>query len=172
MCFFVIHCITFEYVVGWCTPRPVAEHSRVWWCMGTMAVLSTELPCLDSCRGEGIPITIELPPEDPLEVPMGGPRRPPGIGPPLAPAAAPPELGLSPSWFITVMWGPKGVTPPLLLSLCESKLVCTSMECWWIAAPPEALELSRLKHGVDDTEDPDRCKIRSNFDLIGSNFTF
>ena len=51
-----------------------------------------------------MPITMELPPEDPRLAPSGGPNK----------------LPLSTSWFITVMWGPNWA---LLLSLCESKLV-------------------------------------------------
>jgi hypothetical protein len=79
-----------------------------------------------------------LPPDEPLLGTAGGPKRPP------------PEAT---SWFITVMCGPKPLLV-MMLSLCESKLVWTSMECCTVA---EALELSRLKHGVDETEDPDRC---------------
>lgn len=134
-----LKCCTLEYV-GWWTPRPVAEHSTVWWWMGTMAVLSTELPWRESWRGEIPPMTKLEPPEEALLI--GGPKRP-----------LLSRLALSPSWFITVICGPKAA---LLLSLCESKLVCTSMECWWMA-PPEVLELSRLRQGVEDTEDPDLC---------------
>ncbi len=47
--------------------------------------------------------------------------------------------------------------------MLESKLVCTSMEWCWMAAAAaaaaaaDALELSLLRHGVDDTDEPDLC---------------
>ena len=68
--------------------------------MGTIAVLSIELPCLESCLGDGVPITKLLPPEDPLLRAPGGPSRPPAEA-----------LAASTSWFITVIWGPRVPLP-------------------------------------------------------------
>ena len=76
---------------GWWSLAAPA-HSTVCWCT---VLLSIELPCLDSCLGEGAPVMMERP--------EGGPGGPKNVGP--GNLLGPPTTVTSASAFITVTRG-------------------------------------------------------------------